>query len=185
MSEFQGARKVVWEPPGESGLWFSRYVLPPLYLSGFPPVHLYFVFLTELILGRNLLKPQLYKVKSFCLAEGSLWEMCWGQAWLPQILWGDFSVGVTKDSSQGIMSTPTKPGGTEHRRKTSQKSSRRRKCAEMLHKGRQQSQHFIKNVGVILLDLGKRWTGNSSDTMRFSLPRQAVLPGGLLNRTKF
>lgn len=48
------------------------------------------------------------------------------------------------------------------------------------------SQSWTKNVGVILLDLGERWTGNSSDTVRlFSPSWWAVLAGGLLNRTKF
>lgn len=47
--------------------------------------HHYFVSSTELKQGRDLLGPPLYMVKSFSLAENSLWETCWGQAWLPQI----------------------------------------------------------------------------------------------------
>lgn len=43
-------------------------------LCTYPQTHHYFVFLTDLKVGRDLLR--LYKVKSLSLAENSLWETC-------------------------------------------------------------------------------------------------------------
>lgn len=67
-----------------------------------------------------------------------------------------------KDSSQRIMSTPARPEG--------QGMGRRQAKDPPLTMREENSQSWTKNVGVILLDLGERWTGNSSDTVRLFSP---------------
>lgn len=63
---------------------------------------------------------------------------------------------IPKDLSQGIMSTPPGPEGTRSARKKGSRPPGRRKCAKTLLEREVKSQSFMKNVGVILFDLGER-----------------------------
>lgn len=67
-----------------------------------------------------------------------------------------------KDSSQRIMSTPTGQKGQEI-------EGRHAKDPPPTTQ-EENSQCWTRNVGVILLDLRERWTGNSSDTVRLFSP---------------
>lgn len=173
--------RVISAHPGESDLWANPYPYVQLW-STFPAfckTHHCFVFFTELELGLETVRPS-------CTGEVILFgrEQPLGEVLRTGLAPTDFvgrrlwlSIHLRIQAKGLCQPPPGQKGQGVGRRQATEAPSTMRE---------ENCQSWTKNVGVILLDLRERWTGNSSDTVRlFSPPWWAVLAGGLLNRTKF
>lgn len=86
-------------------------------------------------------------------------------------------LGISKDSSQEMMSPLTRPEGPKST-KTCKKSSKRGTCViiSLLRGGG--IKIFMNNIGVILIDLAEKWSGNSPDTVQLFFSAMGSNPAG-------